>query len=151
MATRSFIARSLKSSFEGVYCHYDGYLEYNGAILRHYYSEASKVKKLISLGDISTLGKRVGRKHDFNKRTEEQTTYYGRDRGELHCGKPTPFIELNDLVVHASEAGCEFIYLFDSGRWYFLERTMQFFGANDGTPFGGFEPLTHEMTKAKPF
>lgn len=47
MSTRSFIARQNKNgSIDYVYCHWDGYLSYNGFILFTNYHNAEKVNKL---------------------------------------------------------------------------------------------------------
>ena len=71
-----------------VYGHFDGYPEHVGKLLKQYYKGAA-VKQLIKIGKqgISTLGKKIGKKHDFNMPYDEKrklgyTTFYGRDRGE---------------------------------------------------------------------
>ena len=85
MATRSTIALEFADGTVGqVYCHWDGYLEHNGAILLKHYSDPFKVRELIDLGDVSSLHANIGEKHDFDDRRagDEQCTFYGRDRGE---------------------------------------------------------------------
>ncbi len=96
MATRSTIAIEYADGTVGmVYCHWDGYLEHNGKILRDHYSNPFILRDLIDLGDISSLGPKIGTKHAFSqfdlpaeeveaykKLTEDMTTFYGRDRGE---------------------------------------------------------------------
>ena len=83
MATRSTIAIELPNgNIKAVYCHWDGYLSYNGKILQEHYTDAKKVAKLISKGAISSLGAEIGRKHDFNKGKDGWTKFYARDRGE---------------------------------------------------------------------
>lgn len=42
-----------------IYCHWDGYMEWNGAILQKYYNTADKVEKLIALGNLSSLGPEI--------------------------------------------------------------------------------------------
>jgi hypothetical protein len=140
MATRSFISRSIETGFEGVYCHWDGYPEYVGAMLHEHWSDPEKIEKLIELGDISTLGSEIGEVHDFDDRATEATTFYGRDRGETEVDRKF-FAELDDLVGYAGNCGCEFIYLFDSGNWYFIDRGAQYFGMSDGTPFAEFKRI----------
>ena len=39
-----------------IYCHWNGYTSYNGKILYKYYDTLDKVKKLIDLGSLSSLG-----------------------------------------------------------------------------------------------
>ena len=54
MGTRSLIGKQLKDgSILGVYCHYDGYPEFNGRILRDNFDTEDKVNKLIDGGDMS--------------------------------------------------------------------------------------------------
>jgi len=96
MGTRSMIAiqNPYNKTVRAVYCHWDGYLEHNGAILQKHYSNSPKVNNLIALGDISSLRPEIGEKHDFSRLDStlpeaeyealygNMTTYYGRDRGE---------------------------------------------------------------------
>ena len=96
MGTRSTIALEFADgTVEQVYCHWDGYLEHNGKLLRDYYSNPFILRDLIDMGDISSLGKIVGTKHPFSPFEGETqkaqydaamqagaTTFYGRDRGE---------------------------------------------------------------------
>jgi hypothetical protein len=68
-----------------VYCHWDGYLEHNGAILARHYAASPKANNLIALGDLSSLRKNIGIQHSFDDRTaehEDSCTFYTRDRGE---------------------------------------------------------------------
>ena len=141
MSTRSFIARKTEEDFEGVYCHWDGYLEHNGAILLEHYDDPAKLAELLSLGDISLLGPSVGEKHSFDDRDEECTTYYGRDRGEPDSQIRTKRYEsLKALMDDAADCGCEYFYLYD-GDWKYAERGPQFFGLSDGSPFSEFASL----------
>ena len=87
MATRSRIAMEQEDgSVLSIYCHSDGYVEYNGHILQTHYQAPEKVKSLISLGDISVLAERVEPtgKHgfDYDDREKGVVVAYGRDRGE---------------------------------------------------------------------
>ena len=103
MGTRSTIALEFADgTVEQVYCHWDGYLAHNGQILFQYYSDPFKLRDLIDLGDLSSLGRNLGNGHPFSKfglkeedpdfdqmmalckQAEEEgwTTFYGRDRGE---------------------------------------------------------------------
>ena len=100
MGTRSMIAiqNPYSKDVRAVYCHWDGYLEHNGAILQKHYAASPKVNNLIALGDISSLRPEIGEKHDFSRLDStlpeaeyeklygNMTTFYTRDRGE-----DTPF------------------------------------------------------------
>jgi hypothetical protein len=78
-----------------VYCHWDGYLEHNGAILAKHYDTSPKVNHLIAMGDLSSLGKVIGEAHPFSPHGSKEDealyehakdqgycTFYKRDRGE---------------------------------------------------------------------
>jgi hypothetical protein len=56
MGTRSTIAIEFAdASVSQIYCHWDGYLENNGQILRDNYTNPYRVRELIDLGDFSSL------------------------------------------------------------------------------------------------
>jgi len=56
MGTRSTIAIEFAdASVSQIYCHWDGYLDHNGEILKANYMDAFKVRELIDLGDFSSL------------------------------------------------------------------------------------------------
>ena len=126
MGTRSAIGIKHGSVIKAVYCHYDGYLEYVGRTLLLYYQDSIKVNRLISMGDMSTLGAAIGNKHAFNDRsnylddgTAEQCTFYERDRGEENVGFRTFLSE--QQFVDEFEAGEEFYYLYDRGTWFYSQ------------------------------
>jgi hypothetical protein len=128
MATRSAIGVMHGDVCKAVYCHWDGYLEYNGKILKEHYKDFAKVNKLISLGDISSLGPEVGDEHPFSSLDSElsseeydvkygnMTTFYGRDRGETTSFET--FMDFEKLATHYSNTGCEYIYIFKDGEWF---------------------------------
>lgn len=96
MGTRSTIALEFADgTVQQVYCHWDGYLDHNGAILKEHYSNPFKLRDLIDLGDLSSLRPEIGTKHAFSqfdlpaaereafeKLVENMCTFYTRDRGE---------------------------------------------------------------------
>ena len=91
MGTRSTIALEYADgTVEQVYCHWDGYLDYNGAILEKHYKDPFKLQLLMEQGDMSSLGKEVGTQHEFGvgvKHDEAdgfavECTFYKRDRNE---------------------------------------------------------------------
>ena len=123
MATRSTIAKLGKDGIiKSVYCHSDGYLEYNGKILNEYYKDESKVDELLAHGDISVLNKNIGEKLPFDDyklfAEKEQCRFYHRDRGEDKKEAATLGGE-NELVKFATEkCDAEYIYMFAYGSWY---------------------------------
>ena len=87
MATRSTIALEFADgTVQQVYCHWDGYLENNGKILAEHWSDPFKLRELIDLGDMSSLGERIGTQHAFDKAPQGECTFYLRDRKESGCG-----------------------------------------------------------------
>ena len=94
MSTRSYIGISTVEEginyIKYVYCHFDGYtINGVGQMLFEHYKDEEKVKKLISLGDISFLEKNIepsSSKHSFNTPEKDVTVFYHRDRGDMKSG-----------------------------------------------------------------
>ena len=85
MATRSRIGiQDENGTIRSIYCHWDGYPEGVGAILKEHYSNRQKLNMLINLGDISILEENVAtvHEHSFNNPRPGVTVAYHRDRGE---------------------------------------------------------------------
>ena len=59
MGTRSRIGVMHGDKLKSVYCHWDGYLAYNGQLLQNHYDSA-KANHLVSLGNISSLKAEIG-------------------------------------------------------------------------------------------
>ena len=60
MSTRSHIGIwNEDGSLDVIYCHWDGYPSYNGALLLHHYQAPEKIRELIAPGDISSLAESV--------------------------------------------------------------------------------------------
>ena len=128
MATRSTIALEYADgTVDQVYCHWDGYLEHNGKILQEHYSNPFKLQELMDLGDVSSLGINIGRKHSFSPfegdkndydaaQAEGCTTFYGRDRGETGVGarRFKDFADYKQNFQHE-----EYAYILrNDGKWY---------------------------------
>jgi len=146
MATRSAIGIKHGDRIKAIYCHWDGYLEHNGAILQEFYSNSVDVNKLISMGDVSSLGASVGERVDFGHRWSDdeyikfgdthaapQCIFYSRDRGEdasFHS-----FDGEAEFVDYYDGSGAELFYLFDNGVWYVKQYQED------------FKPLHEELAK----
>ena len=130
MGTRSAIGIKHGDVVKAVYCHWDGYLEHNGLILAKYYTDSIKVNKLISMGDLSSLGASIGEEQEFNNYREVDTLdetwckFYKRDRGEENVDYRT-FANEQDYLDNFN-AGVEFHYLFDNGKWYYSDYGNEF-------------------------
>jgi hypothetical protein len=114
---------------KSIYCHWDGYLEHNGAILQEHYDSA-KANQLVALGDLSSLRANIGEKHAFSQfelpadeveafkaLTEDMCTFYGRDRGE----KGVEFKvaqTFDEFLEQCDNSGAEYYYIMRDGVWY---------------------------------
>jgi len=80
MATRSRIGIQLPdNSILSVYCHWDGYPEFNGVKLKEHFNSYEKASELIDGGDISALWTNAG----WNNETlSEVGPLYYSSRGE---------------------------------------------------------------------
>lgn len=126
MSTRSFILMETKESAEtreypGIYCHWDGYPSYNGNILLNHYKNRDKVEKLISLGDLSSLGPNIdpdpSQPHSFDDDQPGVCVFYGRDRGEENVG-PKTYNILNLML----DSWGEYIYIYTlEGKWEMID------------------------------
>ena len=117
MATRSTIALEFADGTVGqVYCHWDGYLSYNGALLNDHYKDPFKVRELIDMGDLSSLGSEIGRKHDFDSRIVDECTFYGRDRKDADS-EATYFADFSEYFTESQSEDYDYILRKD-GQWY---------------------------------
>lgn len=128
MGTRSIIGVMHGDVCKAVYCHWDGYLDHNGRMLLEHYDSA-KANHLVSLGDISSLGKEIGVEHPFSRFDStisdseyerlygNMTTFYGRDRGETGTDHKvcTTWEQFLDLF---NRCGAEYAYIMKEGVWY---------------------------------
>ncbi|MFR1524186.1 MAG: hypothetical protein ACLSUV_01580 [Bacilli bacterium] len=124
MSTRSYICiENEDKSISGIYCHSDGYLTYNGAMLLDHYSDREKVKELISLGDLSILlpnlhpNKSKPHSFDYNERQDDVCVFYGRDRGEKDTNAREVDLEKLDKNIFI-----EYVYVFGlDNKWRYFE------------------------------
>jgi len=144
MGTRSRIGVMHGDKVKSVYCHWDGYLAHNGAILMEHYDSA-KANQLVALGDISSLRPSIGEAHpfsrfetelsneDFEAKYENMTTFYGRDRGE----KGTDFkvaYTFAEFLTQCDNCCAEYYYIMRDGVWYC------------GTTYDNMHPLSKNLT-----
>jgi hypothetical protein len=126
MSTRSAIGILQGRKITGIYAHYDGYLSHNGVILLRYYDEA-KTKRLVSMGDLSTLGTEIGEEKNnlfngaFSPKAEGTTfpkicRFYNRDYGEKDV-EAQEFNTKTEFYNEMTMRGCDYIYLMLKGKW----------------------------------
>ena len=125
MGTRSRIGVMHGDRVKSIYCHWDGYLDFNGQILQDHYDSA-RANQLVALGDMSSLRANIGEKHTFSKfdlgienrvHNEDWCTFYGRDRGE----KDTEYKVANtfaEFLEQCDMCGAEYYYIMKNDVWY---------------------------------
>lgn len=103
MGTRSRIAHynSADNVYSSIYCHWDGYPEYNGKILQEHYNTEEKVLALLQNGDMSALNPTI-----------EESVFY-KARGEDCPMKQAKYMEISGDI--------EWVYVFREGQWYCKE------------------------------
>lgn len=129
MGTRSRIGVMHGDKCKSVYCHWDGYLAHNGAILQEHY-DSSRANHLVALGNLSTLGKEIGEKHAFSQfelraeevqaykeLTENWTTFYMRDREEKDQEFEVSH-SFDEFLEQCVECSAEYYYIMKDGEWY---------------------------------
>jgi hypothetical protein len=115
MATRSTIGiQNDDKTIDYIYCHWDGYPANNGVLLLNNYNTEDKIRELIALGSISSLGNRIepseNEKHSFNNPIKNITVSYHRDRGEkLLINHAKNELDINDE---------EYNYLWKNGECF---------------------------------
>lgn len=107
------------SNVVSMYCHYDGYLEYNGKMLVEHYNDEEKVRELLLLtnGYASAL-----------KATPQETQEESVDHNALLF-----YDSVYAFMLDHEDSDLEFIYLFRDGEWYVSKRNFikcddRFFG-----------------------
>jgi len=114
VATRSLIGKQNQDgSITNIYCHYDGYPEHNGAILKKYYSTPVGVDQLIALGNLSILAEEIGEKQDFYNIKSQRDNWclaYGRDRGESNQHAQVSTRE----SFFSADRGVDYLYLYNN-------------------------------------
>jgi hypothetical protein len=113
---------------KSIYCHWDGYLEYNGSLLQKHYDSA-KANNLVALGDLSSLKPEIGIQHafgyhgteisaeDYEKQFGNMCTFYGRDRGESNVEFQTD-TDFEAFIERVQGCCAEWYYIMRDGVWY---------------------------------
>jgi len=114
---------------KSVYCHWDGYLAHNGAILQEHYDSA-KANHLVAMGNLSSLGRVIGEAHPFSPHTSAEDkalyehaqdqgycTFYMRDRGEKDQEFQVAHT-FDQFLAQVYNCGAEYYYIMRDGVWY---------------------------------
>ena len=137
MSTRCRIGiKNQDETITSIYCHYDGYPEHVGKILVENYKDETKIRKLMELGDISSLGTEpvanpraweIFNQKDFSKYSEwfkkvhpDNMCDTYKTRGEKGCDAITSET-LADYYKLTDDCSGEYVYLFEDNSWYVTE------------------------------
>ena len=125
MGTRSNIGIvNEDDSITAIYCHWDGFLSYNGKMLLQHYTSTNIVNQLMLLGDLSSLNEKLypddSKPHTFQNQQEDVCVAYGRERNESDVDCKI-FKDIGDFERFAGNSDAEYQYLFNSGKWTYRE------------------------------
>lgn len=119
MSTNSGIAVRAGETFQTIYCHWDGHPKTMLPILRENYNSFALANKLISMGDASSINKKLeptpGVEHTLMNPEDGVCVFYHRDRGDdwLSC-QPTCYT-WRELFA---QPAFEYVYIFEYGNWH---------------------------------
>ena len=103
MSTRSFIVLANDDkSYDSIYCHWDGYPEFTGNYLYKNYKTYNDVRKLIDMGDRSSIDK--------------DDSVYKESKGLFGH-----YVTLDDLIMAYENSWCEYLYIFIGDKWCLWE------------------------------
>lgn len=117
MSTRSRIGIiNEDGSIQSIYCHWNGYYDYNGVVLYDDYQTIEKIKQLINLGSISYLASEIepndGDRHTFDHPCDNVVVAYHRDRREKGCSIQYSE-DLEDFLELSYDSMAEYVYLYN--------------------------------------
>ena len=132
---------SKRWTVDTIYCHFDGYLDGVGKILREHWSDTKKVEELIQLGDLSSLGKVYDKHASANKKEvqpEERNSYtFAYKDSEISGEDPArhfSFATLNEINLREYREEYNYLYIEPIHTWVYqkwTEPNWQFFGAGN--------------------
>jgi len=119
MSTRCDIGIKTNNTAEIIYCHFDGYLSGVGKTLLENYTDLDKIKELMSLGSISSLGKELNGSisHSHSNPDKDVTVAYMRDRGEKN--QEASVVNMDEVTDDMND----FMYLYDIeiNKWIYCD------------------------------
>ena len=114
MSTRSYIAKQIgEDQYRTIYCHFDGYLTYTGALLLDCYNTPEKVDELLDLGELVKLNQKLSpdpsSPHYSTNEQEGVTIAFARDENDPQA-KKAKTMTLAEL--DAPENWTDYVYIF---------------------------------------
>ena len=123
MSTNCGIALRAGETFTTIYCHWDGHPRTMLPILRENYGSFELANKLISMGDDSSINKKLeptpGVAHTFMKPEKDVCVFYHRDRGDDWYSCCSVCYNKRELF---RQPAFEYIYIFEDGQWNVYKR-----------------------------
>ena len=118
MATPCLIAiHDDEKGYLASYCHWDGYHDHMWPLLTEHYNTEELVRKLINLGDASSIDERLeptpGVAHSYNEPEEGVCVFYHRDKGDS-------WNECNPLYYDSKESlrrVMSHVYVWEKDHW----------------------------------
>ena len=128
MSTRCLIGYLREDDkIESIYCHHDGYPEYVGRILKENYKDIKTIKRLMSLGDLSSLGKIPESKSelwshelsmdDYEIMSEHFCKSYKDRDSTMYLNQPNIHENERDYIRDMKNCNGEYAYLFKDNKW----------------------------------
>ena len=106
------------------YIHNDGEPTGAGKILKSSYKNPAKIKQLLALGDISSLGRDIGSKHDFVNPPKGEVNAYGRDRGESNIkAKKSSSRGDYESLTYNTDGNYAYLYSMKDKKWHYFDRS----------------------------
>lgn len=142
MSTNSMIGlQNRDGTVIAVYCHFDGYTSHNGVILQKHYNTRPKIRKLLSYGNMSFLGKYINPIKGAGE--NEVCVFYKRDRGETKKADVDPTIYKS--VTEYIHCSLQYTYLFSMGKWKVYSPYVSF--NTDDSPFMDIDEFDKRVKK----
>lgn len=119
MATPSdIIVQRNDGKFAVIYCHYDGYVDWNGIRILKYYNTQLNAEALVEPGDMKGLGPRPDyvAGHTYEEPVEGHCVYFGRE--DKRTGKEYKLYPTLDEALEAAHCRFTYLWLSDHESWY---------------------------------
>lgn len=135
MSTRCRIGiENRDGTITSIYCHHDGYPDGVGEVLVNHYDDENKIRRLLQLGDISSIGTEPVENVRGWETPAPGTTDWMKAYKELHpedqCviyktrGEDCPakvHNSIEEYQKHSRQCWGEYTYLFKDGEWFVME------------------------------
>lgn len=100
-----------------IYCRFDGYPEYVGQPLADHYTRASKVDRLLDLGDLKARGVSPTERPSGRMPTRNEEGYYERCKTLLPVQGFNTTVHFRRFILSARSSGIGYSYLFNGVGW----------------------------------